>query len=110
MDQRNVYIKQHFDFGGDVTLYGGSLKGIGKWHFGAIAEAPLGHSWAAFANASYIMPHTDAGPLGSGQEQFSASVGIRYHFGANASAPSVTGFKNLPLLPVANNGTFLITP
>jgi len=109
MNQRNVYIKQHFDFGGDVTLYYGKLQGIGSWHAGMIAEAPLGYNWAAYANANYVMPHTDPGPLGSGQEQFSAAVGIRYYFGANASAASVSGYKNLPLLPVANNGSFLIT-
>jgi hypothetical protein len=55
-----------------------------------------------------LAPRTPSGPLGSGQEQFSASVGIAY-FGGNAASKSVTGNKELPLLDVASNRTLLIT-
>jgi hypothetical protein len=50
-----------------------------------------------------LAPRTPSGPLGSGQEQFSASVGIAC-FGGNAASKSVTGNKELPLLDVASNG------
>lgn len=110
MSQRNVYLKQHFDFGGDLTVYGGSLvQGIGSYHVGMMGQAPLGPYWSVLANINYVMPHTPAGPLGSGQEQFSASFSLAHYFGGNAAAPTVSGYKNLPLLPVANNGSFLIT-
>jgi hypothetical protein len=112
MRQTNVYVKHVFDFGGQVMAYYGRLsdKDIAKWQAGATAQAPLSPNWSVFANANYVVPRTPAGPIGSGQEQFSASVGIAYYFGGNAQSPTVSGSKGLPMLDVASNRTFLISP
>jgi hypothetical protein len=111
MNQTNFYVKHNFDFGGQITAYYGVLSGadIGKWQVGMRGQIPLSPSWSAFADANYVVPRTAAGPLGSGQEQFSVSVGLAYYFGGNAQNPSVTGNRGLPLLEVANNRTFLIS-
>lgn len=111
MDQLNFYVKHNFAFGALVTAYVGRLSGqdIGKMQYGLNAEAPLNNYWSVFSTINYVSPHTPAGPLGSGHEQFSASVGLTFYFGGNAANPSVTGNKNLPLLPVAGNSTFLVT-
>lgn len=111
MNQTNFYVKQNFDFGGQVTAYVGVLDGmdIGKWQAGAKGQVPLSAGWSVFADANYVVPRTPAGPFGSGQEQFSVSVGLAYYFGNNAQNPTVTGNRALPLLDVANNRSFLIT-
>ena len=111
MNQTNFYVKQNFAFGGQVTAYYGILDGsdIGKWQVGVRGQVPLSANWSAFADANYVVPRTPAGPLGSGQEQFSVAVGLGYYFGGNAQNPSVTGNRGLPLLDVANNRSFLIT-
>ena len=111
MNQTNFYVKQNFAFGGQVTGYVGMLSDsdIGKWQVGMRGQIPLSANWSAFADANYVVPRTNAGPLGSGQEQFGVSVGLAYYFGGNAQNPSVTGNRGLPLLDVANNRTFLVT-
>jgi len=112
MRQTNVYVKHVFDFGGQITAYYGKFsdKDIASWQFGATAQAPLSVNWSVFANAAYVAPRTPSGPLGSGQEQFNAQVGIAYYFGGNAQSPTVSGNKGLPMFDVASNRTFLISP
>jgi hypothetical protein len=111
MNQANGYVKHNFDFGGEVMAYYGVLNeaDIGEWQFGLAARAPLSDNWSAIASANYVNPQTPKGPLGSGQEQFSASVGLAYNFGGNAAASTVSGNSNLPLLDVASQRSFLIT-
>lgn len=111
MNQKNVYVKQNFDFGGEVMAYYGIFddEDIAKWQFGVVGKVPMSDNWSTFASANYVAPRTPSGPLGSGQEQFSASIGIAYYFGGNAASKSVTGNKELPLLDVASNRSFLIT-
>lgn len=111
MTQGNLYLKHNFDFGGTVSGYVGILDGadIGKWQVGLNGQMPLSDSWSTYASANYVVPHTASGPIGSGQEQFSASFGLSYYFGGKASSQTVSGRRELPLLDVASNRTFLIT-
>lgn len=111
MRQTNYYLKHVFDFGGQIMAYYGNFDSadIAKRQYGVAAQAPLGPNWSVFANANYVVPRTPDGPTGSGQEQFSASVGIAYYFGGNAQSPTVSGIKGLPMLDVASNRTFLIS-
>lgn len=111
MDHGNVYVKHNFDFGGQLTAYVGMLDNasIGHIQYGVTGQVPLSHNWSVFAHANYVVPNAVEGPMGSGLEQFNISFGLTYYFGGKASSASVTGHKNLPLLPVANNSSFLIT-
>ena len=111
MNQKNVYLKHNFDFGGEAMAYYGIFddEDIAKWQLGVVGKVPLSDNWSTFASANYVAPRTPSGPLGSGQEQFSASIGIAYYFGGNATSKSVSGNKELPLLDVASNRSFLIT-
>jgi len=111
MNQANFYVKQNFESGALVTAYVGALDNadIGKWQFGLRGQTPLNEFWSMYGNFNYVVPHTPAGPLGSGHEQWSAAVGLMYHFGGNAKSAAVTGNRRLPLLDVANNSSFLIT-
>jgi hypothetical protein len=110
--QTNVYVKHIFDFGGQVMAYYGRFSDadISKWQAGVTAQAPLSPYLSAFASANYVVPRTPTGSFGSSQEQFSAQVGFAYYFGGNAQSPTVSGNKGLPMLEVASNRTFLISP
>ena len=111
MNSLNGYVKHNFDFGGDVTAYYGKFDNadIADWQAGFIGRVPLSDSFATIASANYVGPGADAGPNGSGEEQFSASVGIAWYFGGNAASSTVTGNSQQPLLDVASNRTFLVT-
>lgn len=110
-DQANLYVKHHFGFGGDITGYLGVFDGsaIGEWQVGMTAKVPLNPDWAVYSSANYVVPDSASGPNGSGEEQFSLSFGLTYHFGGNAASTGVGGSKRLPMLDVANTRTFLIT-
>jgi hypothetical protein len=110
-NQANFYLKHNFDFGAQITGYAGWLDNadIGSWQFGLTGKAPLSPNWSLYGNANYAFPSASPGPNGSGEEQFNASVGLAYYFGGKAQSPTVTGRKGLPLLDVANNGSFLVT-
>lgn len=111
IDQINAYVKYNFEFGAQVTAYAGVVDNadIADWQFGVLGQAPLSCHWSLYSNLTYVSPSARSGPNGSGQEQFDVGFGLAYYFGGNASSPSVTGNKNLPLLNVANNGSFLVT-
>lgn len=107
-DQANLYVKHTFQYGGDLTAYAGVFDSgaIGEWQLGVTGKMPLSPDWAAYGSANYVVPHTASGPVGSGQEQFSLSFGLTYHFGGNSVR---SGNTQLPLQDVAGSSTFLIT-
>lgn len=110
-NQANLYLKRNTQFGAQVMAYVGFFDpaDISDWQFGMNINAPLSHNWGVYSNFNYVIPGATAGPAGSGQEQFNVGVGLVYYFGGKAVSPSVTGQQGLPLLNVANNGSFLVT-
>lgn len=111
MNSLNGYVKHNFDFGGDITIYYGEFDGadIAEWQGGLVGRVPLSHNWSTIASANYVAPNSPAGPNGSGEEQFSASLGVAFYFGGNAPEETVSGNREHPLLDVASNRTFLVT-
>lgn len=111
MNQANAYIKRNTAFGAQITGYVGLLDraDIGDWQFGLLSQAPLSNNWSVYGNFNYVAPSVRPGPAGSAEEQFNVSVGLVYFLGGKAVSPSISGQRGLPLLNVANNGSFLIT-
>jgi hypothetical protein len=111
MNQYNVYWSHNFDFGGQSMLYVGGNDGadIGSWLFGALGQAPLNDSLALYGSFVFDFPGSATGFIGSNEEEWAFTVGLSYFLGGKAVSPSVSGAQGLPLLPVANNGSFLIT-
>ena len=111
MNQANFYLKRNTEFGAELMAYTGVLDSadIGDWQFGLLGNMPISCNWSAYGNFNYVVPSAAAGPNGSGEEQFNVSFGLAYYFGGKAKSPSVTGQAGLPLLNVANNGSFLVT-
>src|SRR3954467_8536930 len=110
-NQLNGYIRHNAAFGGSVMAYACVFDraDIQDWQFGLSGKAPLSCNCALYGNFSYAAPSAPAGAGGSGEEQFSIQTGLVYYFGGKAVSRSVTGQRGLPLLDVANNGSFMIT-
>ena len=110
-NQGNIYLRKDFGFGGNVMFYTGIFDSanISDWQVGMNAVAPLGPSISLYANFNYVIPGAPVGPAGAGEEQYNASCGLVYYFGGKSVAPSISGHKGLPLLNVANPGSFLVT-
>lgn len=103
MDHINLYVKKTYG-AANVTGYIGKMNGgdIGEWQVGMFGQAPLSEHWSLYTNVNYVSPSAKSGPRGSGEEQYNFGAGLCFYFGRANS----TG---LPLLNVANNGSFLIT-
>jgi hypothetical protein len=110
-NQLNGYIRRNTAFGASLMAYAGGFDeaDIQSWQFGLTGDAPLSCNCSLYGNFNYAVPSATAGPNGSGEEQFGIQVGLAYYFGGKAASRSVTGQRGLPLLDVANNGSFLIT-
>ena len=113
LDQVNLFWHHNYEFGGDTWLYVGGSEEPGEWNLGLTGQAPLNSAVALFGGFTYVIPSAPAGdPVFFGQNYSEAywnvSFGVVWYFGCKAANPSVSGYGGLPLLPVADNGSFLI--
>ncbi len=111
MNQANSYLRHQWAFGGNSMLYAGVVDraDVASWQFGMINLAPVSSSTSLYGNFTYVAPGSATGLVGSSEEQWNASVGMVFYLGKKAVSRTVSGNQGMPLLPVANNGSFLIT-
>ncbi|MBI2480812.1 MAG: hypothetical protein HYV60_19950 [Planctomycetia bacterium] len=111
MNQVNAYWKHNWAFGANSTMYIGAFDqaDVASWQLGMLNTAPLSHSVSLYGNFNYVVPGSATGLVGAAEEQWNASVGLVYYLGGKAVNTTVSGNKGLALLPVANNGSLLIT-
>lgn len=118
VNQYNVFWKHWFPCGSDATVYvgmtdnsrhglgGGSL---GSWIVGGSFHVPLCDHWAVFGDVTYMRP---SAPLGNGdasfQNSYNVSVGFAFYPCTCLRQRSSCNRGWLPVLPVANNGSFLV--
>ncbi len=113
-DQANVFWHHTWQFGGDTTTYVGWADDPGSVVVGLDGRVPLSSRAALFGSLHYIIPSTRRGDvhptLGVDdvftQEAWNVSFGIVFYRRAKSVSPNVSGVYGLPLLPVADNGTF----
>lgn len=87
------------------------LKGggsVGDWLVSATALAPLSNAVSLYANVMYMHQSAGAGPAGANDEIWNFIVGISIYPRRNSRTNTVAGERWMPLLPTANNGTFII--
>jgi hypothetical protein len=113
LDQVNFFWHRNWDFGGDTWLTVGGAEEPGEWILGLTGQAPLSNSFALFGGFTYVIPSAPAGdPTVIGQNYSEAywnvTFGIAWYPGWKAANRTVSGYSGMPLLPVADNGTFLI--
>ena len=116
MSQANAYIKRNWEFGGDTMIYIGGAEEPGEVVLGFNGRIPLSHRTAAFGGVHYAIPSTTAGdtaPNGVSnsytEETWAISFGLVFYPGAKARSNTISGPNNLPLMPVADNGTFMVS-
>jgi hypothetical protein len=108
LNQYNVFFHRHWEFGGDTTIYAGPVEDPGEFVVGLGGNVPLNHRWSLFYGFHYIKPSADAGHPEFEEEIWNVTGGLVFYPGRNARAQSVSGNRWLPLLPVADNGTFAV--
>lgn len=80
---------------------------IGEFLVGGALQVPVTSRISAYANANYMKPSARGGVAGSTEEYFDLGFGLSFIPGGSRTC-NVTGQKWMPLLPVANNGNFLV--
>lgn len=102
--------------GADTWLYvgapvSGRLTGsgsTGSYIASAAANVPLCNSVALYTLVTYMRPAASAGPAASEQDAWNFTIGLAYYFRRNARTSTVAGQCWMPLMPVANNGYFIV--
>ncbi len=84
---------------------GGSL---GNLLLGGSIVAPISQSWSLYSNMQYMHPSAGVGPLAANESSWYLAFGLQFTFGGAARSATVAGKNWLPLMPVANNGNFLV--
>jgi Family of unknown function (DUF6666) len=108
LDQGSIYWHHKWCWSADTTVYFGIADNPGEWVLGAKGEVPISNCASLFGGVHYVMPSAD----GSGsrdafaQEYWNVSVGVAYYPGGNAASKTVAGRRWMPLMPVADNGSF----
>ena len=115
----NMYWHHKWGLGGaDSTLFVGVPRqtvltdpafgpNFGTVDAGGSMNVPLTDSFALYGNMMYLQPDTHTGftPL---KETWNISIGVAFYPGRAARSSTVAGRSSMPLLPVANNGNFLV--
>jgi hypothetical protein len=81
---------------------------LGDWLVSATAICPFSDSMALYANVMYMHQSASAGGAGAQEDAWNFTTGISFYPGHNARSTNVSGQRWMPLLPVANNGSFLV--
>lgn len=81
---------------------------IGEIVFGGMFNVPIGDRMALYSNVQYMRPSSNGGVAGSTEDFFDFGVGLAFYPGATARSRTVAGRSWMPLMPVANNGSFLV--
>ncbi len=89
----------------DRLAGGGSL---GDYLVTATAACPLSDVVSVFSSVTYLHQSGAPGGESSNDEAWNFTVGISIYPGRNARSNTVAGQRWMPLLPVANNGSFLV--
>ena len=109
MDYVALYWKRNWAYGGDTTLLVGLADDPGDVLLGLRGTAPLSCNVALFGNFHYYIPSTGAGnvfPNAWTEDTWNVTFGLAFYPGGKASSDTVSGNAGLPLLPVADNGSF----
>lgn len=110
-DYLSAFWHTHWESGADTTVFAGVVNrsDIGSWLAGIDLRSPLNDRTSSFASLTYVAPSAAAGSLGVGQEHWNLSIGLCFSFGSKAAPGTVSGAAGMPLLNVADNGSFIVT-
>ncbi|MBN2581254.1 MAG: hypothetical protein JXB10_19895 [Pirellulales bacterium] len=114
-DQFVGFIRRYFENGGEGRIWGGAT-GDGDGLLGADCWLPLGRGFALQNSFNYLIPKlfrgNDANPNtgvqtgGQIEESWNLSINLVWYPGKSAQCMSTSCYR--PLLPVADNGQFMV--
>ena len=117
VNQLSAYWRAKWNCGGPETFiwFGiperDRLQGdgsLGDYFVGASAQLPLGERVAMYTLLTYLHPSASAGANGAKEDAWVFIIGLTFHPRGDARSSTVRGHRWAPLLPVANNGVFLV--
>jgi hypothetical protein len=116
VDQYNFFWHHNYDSGADSWLWMGFLENekvgglgrLGEFTLGARMQVPLTERVALYAEAEYMRPTAAPGPGASMENAYSVGFGLAFFPNGSSKNRTVAGSCWMPVLPVANNGTFLV--
>jgi len=106
--QGNLYYRRYWNWLGDshVTGWIGIAEEPGEFIFGGDTRVAIGPRWAVVGSFNYILPSA-RGESGRDEEMWNVSVGLEHVFGPGSCRSRHEKF--VPLLPLADNGTFAVS-
>ncbi|MEX2286748.1 MAG: DUF6666 family protein [Planctomycetaceae bacterium] len=81
---------------------------LGDYLVGASANVPLCDWLMLCTLLTYMHPSAGPGPAGSVEDHWNFTLGLSVYPRGDARSPTLAGRRWMPLLPVANNGYFLV--
>ncbi|MFK7817779.1 MAG: DUF6666 family protein [Planctomycetaceae bacterium] len=81
---------------------------LGDFLATATVQCPMSDSVGFFGNIMYMNPTASENEIGALEDAWSLTLGIEIFPGHDARSSTVAGERWSPLLPVANNGVFLL--
>ena len=81
---------------------------VGDFIVSAIATCPLSDAVAINSGVTYMHPSSSPGPTGASDETWNFIAGLSIYPRRNARSTTVGGQQSMPLIPVANNGSFIV--
>ena len=116
MSQVHGFWTRNWESGSETSMALVLAEDPGEFGFALDAITPLNSHLALYANALYITPSTSAGdtdPNGVdnsySEETWNITFGLVFYPGAKARSKNISGPCNLPLMPVADNGSFMVS-
>jgi hypothetical protein len=81
---------------------------LGDYLVGAAANCPLGERVGLYTLVSYMHPSATPGPAAAREDAWNFTIGLAFYPARNARTNTLRSQNWSPLLPVANNGYFLV--
>lgn len=81
---------------------------LGDYVVSATALCPFSDAVSSFSSVTYMHQSGGLGARSATDDAWNFVVGISIYPGRNARATNIAGHRWMPLLPVANNGSFLV--
>jgi len=117
VSQASFFFHHRWDNGADSYLWlgfpekqrpGDAPGSLGQSIIGTSFHVPVTDAMGVYTTGTYMRPSSGPGAAGAGEETWNIGMGLTWFPGRNAASPSVAGNCNMPYMPVANNGNFLV--
>jgi hypothetical protein len=109
IDQASLYWRHICCCSGfESRVWAGWAEDLGDVVVGASASMPITNCWSVYGGFTYILPSSTGGVDGSREEFWNVTAGFAFYPGGNARHTSVCCPRWMPLLPVADNGSFAL--